>query len=516
MLIDFVQNKDSFQLSYVNSDNKIDIVNVPLLHGYYQYVVTDEDDKQKLDVKSFKNNLPLRREPAKYFTGHNINEFINNDIKMYHKEIHDKISLLNIPVPISVDIETKITDKYGYSSQHLTQNPILSISITDTSNMETLIFELKNTGECDVDNMKITDIDNLQIKNHINQLLGKNITEQHEFNFKRKVFETEQEMLNVFLECINKYFHSIVGWNFLTYDWVYIVNRCRLLGINVKKCSPTHKLFDKKIRDKRSKTETSIKMPYHRIIGDYMVMFKQSLTYNNLGSYSLENCSQIVLNVGKVQFEGNLRTLFENDYNKFIAYAIIDTILVALLHAETKLYNIDFFEAYYNKIAYMKISQNAISEALIYNELREANIFLPKSEYNSYPKQWYPGGFVKTPTKKINRASLGLDYSGLYPNSMITMGLSPDTKIDKIDVDKFGYPKTKEDLDIWNSYKEQDFILVPTGRIYAKHIESGEEGLYVRIEKKLIAERKIYKNFVNDIYINIVPRLEKHLKSFNK
>lgn len=38
MLIDIVQNKDNVSISYINDNNKIDIINVQLKYGYYKYV----------------------------------------------------------------------------------------------------------------------------------------------------------------------------------------------------------------------------------------------------------------------------------------------------------------------------------------------------------------------------------------------------------------------------------------------------------------------------------------------
>lgn len=504
MLIDIVQNKDNVSISYINDNNKIDIINVPLKYGYYKYVSAQDFEINNPNIiqnlKSFKNHSLIKRESTKYFNKHNLNEFINFEIKNEYPDIYEKITKLNIPLPFSVDIETEITDEFGYSNQDKAENRILSISITDY-NLNSLLFILKNP-KCP----NFTEFENTQIKDYIDNSLGEEYKNKYEYNFQIKVFETEFEMINSFLDCINKYFQSIIGWNFLGYDWIYIINRCKILGIPLKKSSPVNRLSSKRL-ELKNKDILNIEIPTHRIISDYMIMFQESLIYNNLESYSLNNCAELVLNLKKVMYEGNLKVLYETDYLKFIAYAFIDTILVMLIHKATNFYAVDFFESYYNKIFYSKITQTSISEALLYNNLREENFFFLEEEFNKPIKRKYLGGYVKPPTKKIIDSMIGIDFSGLYPNSIITCGISPERKVDSIKVDN-GKPLTLQDEVIWNKYKNNgNYILAPTGRIY----DNTTDGIYVKIEKKLINERNIFKGHKNELYLNLIPKLEQKI-----
>lgn len=509
MIIDFSQNKDGIDISYVDDNKQIQIINVPLVNGYYKYVRAEDfelkDPKLICNLRSFKHKSLIKREPAKYFNKHNINEFLNLELKELHKEIYDKTHKLIIPTPYSCDIETDITDETGYSTPEKAENKILSISVTG-GDMDSLMFVLKNPEQ-----PEITDLDKMKINSMIREALGPNYCDLFTYNTEIRVFDSETEMLSVFLECINNYFHSIIGWNFLAFDWIYIYNRCVKLGIDVRKSSPTYKLYDKTIKAKKKgseETEIRIKLPAHRLIGDYMNMFRESLIYNNLGNYSLNSIADSILGLKKIMYVGNLRTLYKNDFNKFLAYAFIDTILVMLIHKKTNLYDVDFFESYFNGIAYSKISQNSISEALVYNELRGDNMFLLESEFNTSVKKKYRGGYVKTPLQKIIEACFGIDFSGLYPNSIISMGISPERKIDQIKVDELGMPATDEDMQIWLKYKAQNCCLSPLGRIYS--LEGGD-GLYPRIEKKLIAQRKIFKGHAEEIYLDVLTKIEKRI-----
>lgn len=501
MVIDYTQKKDGLDISYVNEHNQISVEELILNDGYYNYVECEEFDPNKLPgLKSFKGSA-IKAEPSKFFTHHNINEFFAHDIPNNYKEIHEKISKLAEPNPFSLDIEVLPTNKYGYSPPHEANNPVTSISITDKS-LGTLLFITKNPDHPELNHFDFGYIDGIlkeSLKHHY---------DEHEFPYTIRVFDTEIEMLNIFVECINNHFHLQIGWNFLQFDWQYIFTRCGKLGVDIKKASPTRKLTKKKI-DINANTRVELQIPTHRIVVDYMMLFKESLIYNNLGSYSLDSISEKILKLHKVMYDGNLRKLYKDDYRKFIAYALMDTILVMLIHKATNLLTVEFFQSYYTGVPYIKLSQNSISEALVYHELRPDNMFLLETEKNQATKRKYKGGYVKNPTKKIVEACAGEDYGALYPNSMITMGLSPEAKIDEIKVTELGVPLTTEDDLKWQKYKSMGYGLAPTGRIYDLSIDY----LYTRIEKKLLKQRNIFKGHMVDIYLHIIPRLKDKIKS---
>ena len=504
MIIDYSQKREGIELSYVDDNGQIAIETVKLEEGYYSYVECLDNDENKIpDLKSFKGSS-IKKEQSRNFSDHNINEFLTYDLEKNYPEIFKKVSKLNIPTLYSVDIETEITDEYGYSNPEKAENRILSISITDT-NLNSIMFVVKNPKYPEI---KTTDKGYIQ--NVIYNALGEH-KNKHEYNFEVRVFNTEIEMLDLFLIDINKYFHVIVGWNFIGYDMIYIGNRCIKLGLDIKKASPTYKSITKKIATRKHAKEEEkidVTLPTHRIIGDYMVMFKNSLTYGNLESYSLNAIAEKILGLQKVLYDGNLRKLYEDDYLKFIGYAFVDTILVMLIHKMVNLYNVDFFQSFYTKVPYLKISQNAISEALIYSELREENIFLLSTEKTTAVKRKYKGGFVKNPVKKISLGVFGIDFSSLYPNCINTIGISPERKVHSIDVNEDGWPLTKRDSAVWESWKAKGYTLSPMGRIY----DSRTDGLYPRIEKKLIAQRKEFRKYEDDIYLNLLPKLEERRK----
>ena len=372
--------------------------------------------------------------------------------------------------------------------------------------LNTMLFIIKNEKH-----PEFNDIDINYINSILEDATEKYYQEYELDNWKVVQFDTEFQMLTTFVESVNKYFHMVFGWNFLDYDWNYIFNRCKKIGIDIKKASPTNSVTEQTIQINEN-TSITVKTPKHRIIDDYMLMFKKSYTYRSLGSFSLNDCSNDVLGLGKVSYKGNLRTLYETDYCKFVAYALVDTILVMLIHKTTNLISVNFFQSYYSGVPYLKINQNPISDALIYKELRRQGRFLLLSEFSEQPVREYPGGYVKPPTKKITNSVMGIDFNALYPNAMITLGLSPEAKVDVIDVDELGRPSTEEAKIKWAKYKSMGFCLTPTGRIY----DIREKKLFTVIEENLLNERKQYKNIKNDIYLNVSTKIDNLIQELER
>lgn len=514
MIIDYSQKKDGLNISYVTDSGQIAVEELHLEDGYYNYVACDEHDPNKIPNFTSFYGSHIKKEASHYFTHHNINEFFNMEIQTLFPQKFEKFDKLIEPIPFSCDIETDITDEFGYSDQYKVENSIRSISFTDID-LNSIYFIVKNEKH-----PIINDFDRGYIDNILKETLGEHFN-KYDYKYDIRIFDTEIEMLNVFVECYLNYFHLIIGWNSIEFDWQYIFNRCAKLGIDIKKASPTRSLTKKKI-DVNDKTTIEYQIPAHRLWVDYMYLFKESLIYNNLGSYSLNSICDLILNLQKVIYDGNLRTLYQKDYLRYVAYALMDTILVMLVHKTTNLLTVDFFQSFYTKVPYSKLSQNSISEALVYQELRENNQFLLESEKSELPGRPYSGGFVKDPIHKRVAAVLGEDYGGLYPNSMITAGLSPDAKLDVIRMagvmkknkagkeyfESFGYPANEAENQKWLKYKAQNCCLAPSGRIYAMD----KEYLYTKIEKKLLAQRKVFKGHMEDIYINIIPAIEKEIE----
>lgn len=513
MILDVTQNKESIDISYVASNKQIAIETITFddeklisksgeesIRQYHTFTECSQIDPNKHKwLRSFYDN-PIKLEPSKRFTGHNLNFFLGYELPNFYPEIHEKVNKLLIPNLFFSDIETDITDKYGYSDQEKVENPVRSLSFTDEK-LNTILFIVKNPKHptfSAIDKEYIEGIIKDSLKHHANK---------YEYNFEIRVFDTEIEMLSYFIECYRKYFHILMGWNWYGFDNQYLSNRCDKIGLKWKNASPIGKTVSKRVEINQS-THVNIKVPTHRVAIDYMQLFKESLVYNNLGRYNLNSIADMILGLKKVSYDGNLRTLYDEDYLRFVAYALVDTIIGMLIHKATNLIGVEFFQSYYTGIPFLKLSQNSISEALVYNELIKTNQFLLESEYSTLPERPYQGGYVKDPTTKIVESVSGYDYGSLYPNSMITVGISPEALIDELKVNELGWPDNTEDILKWEQYKKLGYCLTPAGRVY----KVDKDYLFTRIEKNLLGERGVFKSHMKNIYMDFQTRIDEELK----
>jgi len=516
MIIDLSQKKDKLIISSVNVNGGIDIDAVPMDSEnideyYYKYIETSEDDPQAIpNLKSFRGSN-IKKEKSHYFEGTHINEFLNVDLKNRSKELFDKTRLMKIPNPFSFDIETEITDEYGYSTPELTENKILSITIADI-NLSAVYLTIKHDKYPDfVKNNELNPIERGIIDGVLQTALGKYFFKggkdgKSQIEYSVIVFETEYEMLTTFLHYINKFFHLLIGWNTINFDLPWIFNRCAKIGIDIRKASPTNELSNPK-NSVNLALNIPIKYPKHRLSLDYMNIFKASTKYTNFESFSLDAVAENILKINKVTYDGNLRSLYYNDYNRFVAYALVDVILVMLLHKVTNLLSIFFFQSYYCKIPFTSLNQNPISMALIYNKLRSKGIYMLNEEYTNNKNRNYIGGYVKAPTKHSTKAAMCIDFNSLYPNSMISGYLSVETKFPDTIETVDGIPKDKHNEDKFNKYINSGYSVTPMGRIY----KTDPENLVGSIEEDLLKERKIYRNAMDDIYLNIIPKIKEKL-----
>jgi DNA polymerase elongation subunit (family B) len=520
MIVDLSQKNDRIIISSVNIDGLIDIDTILMDEDnpeeyYFKYVEADINDPKSIpDLKSFRGSN-IKKEKTHYFEGTHLNEFLNVELKSRSQQVFEKSRLMKFPNPFAFDIETDITDEYGYSSSELVENKILSISITDI-NLSTILLVVKNEAQPDfAKNNEINPIEKGVIDNILSDTLGKYFykggqDEKNQIEYSVIVFDNEYDMLNTFLQYINKFFHLLIGWNSSGFDLPYLINRCKKIGLDFRKASPTNEMSNGK-KSVNKALVRDVPYPKHRLTMDYMNVFKASPKYTTLESFSLDSVSENILKTKKVVYEGNLKTLYDNDYLRFISYAFVDTILVMLLHKTTNLLSTFFFQAHYCRMPFSLLNQNPISMALIYNKLRSKNIFMLSSEYTNNKKREYIGGYVKEPTKHSTNSVMGIDFNSLYPNSMITGYLSVETKFpDTIEMIN-GTPKDDFNRQKFEQYVSSGYCVTPMGRIY----KADPNNLVGSIERDLLDERKIYKSAMTDIYLNLIPKIKKKLEELS-
>jgi len=231
--------------------------------------------------------------------------------------------------------------------------------------------------------------------------------------------------------------HIMTGWNCDAFDIPYLHNRIkRVLGKKqAHRMSPINEMYFSPYRNRWSIAGISVL--------DYMTVYKK-FSYKELPSYALNAVCMTELGRGKVEYEGNLDDLMENDIETFIEYNITDVELV--LELDKKLQYIDLVRGicHVGHVPYEDFiySSKYLEGALLSYLKNVGNVVAPNkpadrqermAELRESGEQGFIGAFVKDPIPGRYEWMYDLDLTSLYPSIIMTLNISPETKIAKID-----------------------------------------------------------------------------------
>jgi DNA polymerase elongation subunit (family B) len=278
----------------------------------------------------------------------------------------------------------------------------------------------------------ITVYDSLSKKYHV---WGLKPYEPKQKDVKYYYCTSEVKLLQNFIDFIKDNPPDILsGWSSDRYDIPYIINRIvKILGSEeADALSPYKRRYVKMIMVKFGKQEV-----VHRIDGisciDYMDIYKKFCPLNR-ESYKLDYIGQVELDEAKVDY-GN-QSLYEfmiNEWETFVDYNIQDVRLLAKL--EEKLRYIELlrmlsysgcttFESALGTVSVVTgaagIGARKIGKRLCTFVVDDENL------------RDFEGGYVAQPLAGHHKSIVSFDANSLYPNTMITLNTSPETKIGKV------------------------------------------------------------------------------------
>ncbi len=223
------------------------------------------------------------------------------------------------------------------------------------------------------------------------------------------------------------------GWNSSGFDLPYIINRfINLFGEDfVQQLSPVNKIRSRKVFNSNGKEQTLWSISGISCI-DYMEIYK-TFSVGERESYSLNYISELELGEGKVAFNAaSLGELAANDWKTFVDYNIQDVHLLVKLEQKLKYLQIVRLLAYKGctnlEAALGKI---AIVTGAVSIQAHKQGFIIPTFGVNN-DRESYEGGYVKDPERGLQTGVVSFDVNSLYPNTIITLNISPETKIGKI------------------------------------------------------------------------------------
>ena len=185
---------------------------------------------------------------------------------------------------------------------------------------------------------------------------------------------------------------------------------------------------------------------------DYMLLFKK---YNpkNEPSYKLGDIGEKYVSLGKIEYEGNLDRLFQEDVNKFIEYNIRDVEILIELEKKFKFIELTITICHLCHVPYEQIYlSTALNDGAILTYLKRQGIVSPNKPTTTRPalydiKEEYAGGYLKDPVPGLYEWVIDLDFTSLYPSIIRSLNIGIETYIGRIMNDgKYDNNWTLDDL----------------------------------------------------------------------
>lgn len=480
-------NKQELSVSYINSNGGKSIM--------------------KYKVGRFKAHRIDDAGPLKNWDGRNArltytNKPNNFDIKLFLDELpkadKDKIFANNFPRLYTFDIETDY-DEGVFPDPEFANYPIVTISIVNDK-MDTIVLGMKDLK----DSSKIqNDIYDYISGSEFYNKLG---LDRPKFTYIK--FDDEEAMVRYFLENIVAKAPIMAGWNSLLFDWQYIMNRVdnHLPNINLRCSSMDWTMNTTNKRDLRD-NNIRLSMPNHTAIVDMMdvvgtfdmavMSIKESLSLDYIASES-------PVGLHKVDYDGSLRELYHSDYDRYVFYNAVDSLLVQLIDKCFKTLHNIYTQSNYTQIPIERaFSKIALSDALFWRYFRDQGMAIVPVERTD-ERGHLEGAYVKEPTPGKYSWVTCNDFSALYPSMIITCNLS---------VENFMGPDfTEEELEEFR--KDPNYFVSVMGNVY----RNDKDYAFKVIQKELKENRAKGKYIAKELNARIVSDIEHKLegKAYNK
>ena len=244
----------------------------------------------------------------------------------------------------------------------------------------------------------------------------------------------EQDLILQFVDFWKSDYPDIAsGWNSSGFDFPYIINRfMRIFGDDfVKQLSPVGSVRGRKVFTDMGKEVTIWSISGVSLI-DYMDLYK-AFSPGEKESFSLNYIAEIELGEGKIAYNAvSLGELAHTDWKLFVDYNIQDVHLLVKLEEKLKFLEIARMIAYKGCSNFeAALGKVAVVTGAVAIQAHKQGMVIPTFP-NNLDREAFEGGFVRDPERGIQKSIVSFDVNSLYPNTIITLNISPETKLGKV------------------------------------------------------------------------------------
>lgn len=482
MLVDYEFRSQKLIVSYIDKNGNIKLKYYPWTNPT-KFINCSDDDPDRSGKYTTWNGKCIKEIYTKWPNRYAIYDFLDALPEEDKKMIFD----YREPEIFFIDIENEILDEKPNALK--AASAIQTISIVNKDKV--LVMGTK----------KFTKSQSKSVESNINNQFEKFGT-KYEFLYKK--YDSEYDMLLNFFKVLVPKMSVLTGWYFIDYDWTFLINRARNIGIDPSVASFTGVL--RKAWEEKDNSE----LPAHRMVVDYMQLYqKWDTSIKVKESDGLDFVSQNILGVKKVNYEGNLKYLYANDYTKFVLYNAVDSILVQQIHNKQRYIDILYGISTLSKVRVIDgFKTLPVTEGILRSKMRdEKNIVFVKdntpSDSMGDNEMIVKGGWVLSPIVGMNSWTCCFDFKSLYPFSIMEFNISADSFKGLVIKDKGKniydmihklYNTNEVVYSIFNGHKielDRDDIITINGAVFSR-----KDGVVKKVMGEIYKERKKYQTIM--------------------
>lgn len=312
----------------------------------------------------------------------------SDDIATGHRELY-------------FDIETE--SSAGFPDWRLADQPITSIALYDKTTDDYFVYTCTQSSEA----IAYTK-DNVSVE----------------------LFTDEGELLQRFFQKYIEIAPTVLsGWNVDGFDIPYLYNRTVVvLGSEIANALSPISIVNFNDRQERFKIAGVSVL-------DYLTLYKK-FTFKQQPSYRLDYIGELEVGQKKVSYDGSLTDLYLNEINKFIEYNLQDVKLIVKLNEKLDFITLAMGVSHLGHISYEDVvySSRYIEGAML-TYMRRIGVVAPnKAPKSNVPTNIkYVGAYVKDPIPGKHKWIYDLDITSMYPSIIMSMNISPEMKLGKLD-----------------------------------------------------------------------------------
>jgi DNA polymerase elongation subunit (family B) len=394
-MIDIEQLDDRFRISHFGKDGKIQFkeIAIPKTEKYrWDLAGSDRSDPF---YKTW-DGKPVKRTKAFFLGKFRTEEFFCSLGEEVMKDVYE----FNNPEVWFCDIEVEVGEEFPDPA--IAATPILTVALVNSEG-RVFVMGLKPLSSDQILTLQAKMQDYFKA-------FGTEIIFQYIH------FQSEAEMLYTLFEDWFKKMPLITGWNFVGFDWKYLINRAKRIGIDPSRCSLNGVL----------KGDDNI--PQHKVVVDYLELYKKwdrvvKIKENN----KLDTVANAALGVSKIKYNGTFMDLYNTDFETYVYYNAVDTFLVYLIDKKLKTLQTFLMLGNVTRVEALKaFSPIWMTEAIVTREFYKQKMVVAEIK-KGVKNSSFEGAYVKQPNPGLYEWIATFDFASLYPSTMRQWNISPES-----------------------------------------------------------------------------------------